>query len=143
MSISIHSVALTSDNPRWVGAWWIGFLISGALAFIVALPLGGFPKKLPGQEKYKKEREQEVYNNKKVKATKLEEASVKETALNFKQILKSVKVLLLNPTFMFLNLAAACEGKTSFLLFSLISDYHRNLVTFAIPRASSMLWHIM
>lgn len=105
-------VTLTPDSPRWVGAWWIGFLISGALAFIVAFPIAGFPKSLPGTEKYRTERENEVYS-KKGKKTEYEEppaSTNQETALNYKQILKSVKVLLMNPTFMFLNLAAACEG---------------------------------
>ena len=40
-----------------------------------------------------------------------------ERGLKLKKVLKSVKVLLTNPTFMFLNLAAACEG-TSLLLYS-------------------------
>lgn len=104
---------MTPDSPRWVGAWWIGFLISGALAFLVALPINGFPKSLPGSEKYKLEREKEVYSKKQKKLEYNESSPDKsktEAALSYKQMLKSLKILLLNPTFMFLNLAAACEG---------------------------------
>ena len=111
--LSCYSVSLTPDNPRWVGAWWVGFLISGALAFIVALPIAGFPKSLPGSEQYRKDREQEVYKGKGKKDDCVVDKPVEseeESPLNYKQILKSVKVLVFNPTFMFLNLAAACEG---------------------------------
>ena len=109
---SIFRVSLTPDNPRWVGAWWIGFIISGILAFIVAFPLAGFPKYLPGSSKYRVEKEHEVYSRKRKKEGSEEEklSTETETPLNYKQILKSVKVLVMNPTFMFLNLAAACEG---------------------------------
>src|SRR6218665_371688 len=41
-------IGLSPEDPRWVGAWWIGFLISGTLALLLALPLSGFPKSLPG-----------------------------------------------------------------------------------------------
>jgi len=37
---------LTSSNPRWVGAWWAGFLFIGTLFFIVSLPFFGFPRVL-------------------------------------------------------------------------------------------------
>lgn len=112
-SADLNSVSLTPDNPRWVGAWWVGFLISGALAFLVALPIAGFPKSLPGSDQYKKDREQEVYKGKGKKDNYVVDKQLdneKESPLNYKQILKSVKVLVMNPTFMFLNLAAACEG---------------------------------
>lgn len=33
---------------QWVGAWWIGFLIAGGLALLAAIPMFGFPKRLPG-----------------------------------------------------------------------------------------------
>lgn len=109
--LSAYSVTLTPDSPRWVGAWWIGFLISATLAFLVALPIAGFPKSLPGSEQYKAEREKEVYSKKGRKPEYQEVTSETETAISYKQILKSIKILVTNPTFMFLNLAAACEGK--------------------------------
>jgi len=37
---------LTSSNPRWVGAWWAGFLFIGSLFFVVSLPFFGFPRVL-------------------------------------------------------------------------------------------------
>lgn len=39
---------LTPENPLWVGAWWIGFLAGGAAALLIALPILGYPRQLPG-----------------------------------------------------------------------------------------------
>ncbi|KAK3087002.1 hypothetical protein FSP39_000238 [Pinctada imbricata] len=107
-SVDSSSVKITPDSPRWVGAWWVGFLITAALAFIVAFPLGGFPTSLPGSSQYRQEREKEVYKRKTEETPKeTEQKGIKSKLL---MIWNSVKVLLTNPTFMFLNLAAACEG---------------------------------
>ncbi|KAL3872710.1 hypothetical protein ACJMK2_035916, partial [Sinanodonta woodiana] len=42
------SVPLTSMDPQWVGAWWIGTTISIGAFLIVAFPILGYPKRLPG-----------------------------------------------------------------------------------------------
>lgn len=39
---------MTPDYPLWVGAWWIGFLVGGAGALLVAVPILGYPRQLPG-----------------------------------------------------------------------------------------------
>jgi len=39
---------LTRDDPAWVGAWWIPFILSSVLSFILAFFLFLFPKELPG-----------------------------------------------------------------------------------------------
>ena len=40
-------LGLDDTSPNWVGAWWIGFGISGFLLLVVAIPMGCFPKTLP------------------------------------------------------------------------------------------------
>ena len=35
---------LTETDPRWIGAWWIGFLVSGSLMLLLAIPLSLFPR---------------------------------------------------------------------------------------------------
>ncbi|XP_054713438.1 solute carrier organic anion transporter family member 74D-like [Uloborus diversus] len=37
------------DDPRWIGAWWIGFIVQGVLLFICSLPIMFFPRRLPGK----------------------------------------------------------------------------------------------
>lgn len=35
---------LVNTDPRWIGAWWIGFLVSGMLMLLLAIPLSLFPR---------------------------------------------------------------------------------------------------
>lgn len=35
---------LEINDPRWIGAWWIGFLVSGFLMLLLAIPLSCFPR---------------------------------------------------------------------------------------------------
>lgn len=103
--VDTSQLSIDRDNPRWVGAWWLGFLFSGTLALLISIPLFGFPKSLPGSEDYKAEKEKEVYKG---KDEKLKESE--KQPLGVRHIVTSVRYLLTNPTFMFLNLAAASEG---------------------------------
>lgn len=45
---SSNRTELTTDSPLWVGAWWIGFLGAGIAAFLIAIPILGYPRQLPG-----------------------------------------------------------------------------------------------
>ncbi|EDO47199.1 predicted protein, partial [Nematostella vectensis] len=40
-------VNLDADDPRWIGAWWLGFVIGGSMLFVSAFGLLGFPAELP------------------------------------------------------------------------------------------------
>lgn len=35
---------LTPEDPRWVGAWWVGFLVFGSLLALCGIPLAFFPR---------------------------------------------------------------------------------------------------
>lgn len=38
---------LNPRHPKWIGAWWMGFLFFGCLAVVTSLPLFWFPRRLP------------------------------------------------------------------------------------------------
>ncbi|KAK2827944.1 hypothetical protein Q5P01_018978 [Channa striata] len=42
-----EEIKLDSQDLRWVGAWWLGFLVAACLLFLTALPYLFFPRQLP------------------------------------------------------------------------------------------------
>lgn len=42
---------ITAKDPRWLGAWWLGWVILGALMLIFSFFIGMFPKELPKRKK--------------------------------------------------------------------------------------------
>jgi len=42
---------ITPRDPRWIGAWWLGFLIFGIISILLALHLFCFPKHYKKKEK--------------------------------------------------------------------------------------------
>nr|XP_013227064.2 solute carrier organic anion transporter family member 2B1-like [Columba livia]XP_021139113.1 solute carrier organic anion transporter family member 2B1-like [Columba livia] len=40
-------VQLTNKDPRWVGAWWLGFLVAASLVALSAVPYFFFPQEMP------------------------------------------------------------------------------------------------
>uniref|UniRef100_A0A3B4A5K1 Solute carrier organic anion transporter family member n=1 Tax=Periophthalmus magnuspinnatus TaxID=409849 RepID=A0A3B4A5K1_9GOBI len=45
--IDTTKLGIRPEDPGWIGAWWAGFLLCGALLFCSALPMFGFPQSLP------------------------------------------------------------------------------------------------
>ncbi|XP_070535286.1 solute carrier organic anion transporter family member 2A1-like [Ptychodera flava] len=43
--VNMSSIDIDQYDTRWVGAWWLGFLVNGAILVIVAIPITLLPKK--------------------------------------------------------------------------------------------------
>ncbi|XP_059920297.1 solute carrier organic anion transporter family member 4A1 isoform X1 [Gadus macrocephalus] len=98
---------LTPENPLWVGAWWIGFLAGGAATLIIALPILGYPRQLPGSQKLAAMRVSEAHQ---IKDGSNATASDPQFGKSVKDMPRSVLMLLKNPPFLFLCLAGATEA---------------------------------
>uniref|UniRef100_A0A8C4W5W0 Solute carrier organic anion transporter family member n=1 Tax=Gopherus evgoodei TaxID=1825980 RepID=A0A8C4W5W0_9SAUR len=48
--VDLGSITITPKDSRWVGAWWLGFIISGITNLIAAIPFCFLPKSLKKQE---------------------------------------------------------------------------------------------
>ncbi|KAJ0061513.1 hypothetical protein NL108_005492 [Boleophthalmus pectinirostris] len=46
-TVSKDQVRMEPGDLRWVGAWWLGFLLASCLLFLTALPILFFPRELP------------------------------------------------------------------------------------------------
>ncbi|XP_064420624.1 solute carrier organic anion transporter family member 4A1 [Latimeria chalumnae] len=98
---------LTPENPLWVGAWWIGFLVGGAAAFLVSIPILAYPVQLPGSQRYVVMRVSEAHQ---LKDGSQKTASDPDFGKTLKDLPRSILLLLKNPTFIFLCLAGATEA---------------------------------
>ncbi|XP_053280604.1 solute carrier organic anion transporter family member 4A1 [Pleuronectes platessa] len=98
---------MTPENPLWVGAWWIGFLAGGAAGVLVAFPILGYPRQLPGAQEYMAMRVSEAHQ---LKDGSNNTASDPQFGKSVKDMPRSVLLLLKNPTFLFLCLAGATEA---------------------------------
>ncbi|KAG7215941.1 hypothetical protein INR49_031537 [Caranx melampygus] len=47
--VDMESVTITPKDARWVGAWWLGFLVSSSLLLISSIPFWFLPRSLPKQ----------------------------------------------------------------------------------------------
>ncbi|XP_009864028.1 PREDICTED: solute carrier organic anion transporter family member 2B1-like, partial [Apaloderma vittatum] len=45
--VTRDEVQLTNKDPRWVGAWWLGFLVAASLVALSAVPYFFFPREMP------------------------------------------------------------------------------------------------
>ncbi|NXS44955.1 SO1C1 protein, partial [Balaeniceps rex] len=48
--VDLGSITITPQDSRWVGAWWLGFLIGGLISFLAAIPFCFLPKSLKKPE---------------------------------------------------------------------------------------------
>ncbi|XP_059360726.1 solute carrier organic anion transporter family member 1C1-like isoform X2 [Carassius carassius] len=49
--VNMESISITPGDARWVGAWWLGYLIAGFITLLSAVPFWFLPKSLPLPEK--------------------------------------------------------------------------------------------
>ncbi|KAH8275691.1 hypothetical protein KR026_012669 [Drosophila bipectinata] len=80
------------SDPRWLGAWWLGWLCLGAISLLSAIILFMFPKELPSAKK------------RRLQVKQTESNDLKE--LSFVDMLKTVKRLAKNKVYVF-NTAAS------------------------------------
>ncbi|XP_030241130.1 solute carrier organic anion transporter family member 4A1 [Drosophila navojoa] len=111
------SLSLTSDSKVWIGAWWIGFVFAAVVCVLIAIPIFGYPKSLPGAEKLQLAKVSEAHTKKtaQAKAAGAEVGQVTgraetEPRRRLGELPHAVLTLFRNPTFFFLNLAGATEG---------------------------------
>lgn len=46
LPVDLKDTSLTPDDPRWIGAWWLGFIVFGACSILISFPIFFFPASL-------------------------------------------------------------------------------------------------
>ena len=125
--LSIHTEFLetiTPDDPNWIGAWWLGFVICGVSLLVIAWPIFLLPASVPGMREPPADqtcrsrinsRTSSFRNSFKGKPS-IEKKDFNElTAANGplpvgKELLDAIVILVTNPTYICVSLAGASEG---------------------------------
>ncbi|XP_029317785.1 solute carrier organic anion transporter family, member 1D1 [Cottoperca gobio] len=48
-SVDLDSITISHKDSRWVGAWWLGFIVTGTVILLSSIPFWFLPKSLPKQ----------------------------------------------------------------------------------------------
>ncbi|OCT93402.1 solute carrier organic anion transporter family member 2B1 isoform X2 [Xenopus laevis] len=146
--LSADEIILTPKDPRWIGAWWLGYLVAGSVVAIASIPYFIFPREMtkqgPGEnpEEPKSTLKDEVKN----KTEEKEKLTLSQFIKVFpKVLLRTVK----NPVFILVvlaqaNLSAMVCGLATFMAkflerqFSVTASFANLLIGSAnIPAAMS------
>lgn len=86
---------LSPDDPRWIGAWWLGYLAGGSILVLISGLLLGFPRELPGAKSIREQAAKEGHIPKKDERIQGK----------LKDILPATLQLIKSPVFIFNSLA--------------------------------------
>lgn len=100
-----QSTDITEEDPRWLGAWWIGFILTWLIAWSLIIPFSCFPKHLPGTAKIQEGKTSQTHQN---------NSSLQYTDENFGKSFKdfpaALKNLMRNTVFMCLVVSTSSEA---------------------------------
>lgn len=96
------SVDFDAKDPRWVGAWWLGFVFTSIFFVLVAIPISLYPKSMAGSLKYRTDDKPKDPDDDKLTLCQL-------AGKLFKLFLKTFLHLLKNPVFMLMNFAGSVQ----------------------------------
>nr|XP_003920771.2 solute carrier organic anion transporter family member 4C1 [Saimiri boliviensis boliviensis] len=97
-----ESTDVTEDDPRWLGAWWIGFILSWIFAWSLIIPFSCFPKHLPGTA--------EIQAGKTSQAHQSNSNTDEKFGKSIKDFPAALKNLMKNGVFMCLVLSTSSEA---------------------------------
>lgn len=92
--------SITNSDPRWLGAWWMGWIVFGSIIFIFAILIGMFPKTLHRAAVRK------VIQKEKVRRGISKDYTEEDKPASLKDLVDTFKRLSTNKIFMCNNIAA-------------------------------------
>lgn len=99
----VHSAGISPKSGAWVGAWWIGFLLSSCLDITLGVFTAMFPKHLPEYQELAEERKQGTEQN----PYTLSGMQSHEFGLRLGDLPRAVARICKNPTFDLVCLATS------------------------------------
>eukprot|EP00057_Strongylocentrotus_purpuratus_P026259 XP_011680733.1 PREDICTED: solute carrier organic anion transporter family member 4A1 [Strongylocentrotus purpuratus] len=100
-----EGVTLSTSDPGWVGAWWLGFLIVGSITLLMIIPLSLFPREFPTTAKIRAEKANLAHAN-----SGTEETTRAGFGERPSDLLRALRYLFTNPTFVFTCLGGVADA---------------------------------
>ena len=92
------------ENPNYIGAYWIGFVVSSIGLFLISIPVGGFPYEFPGSKLIRDKK-----NNRSFGENTPKETSEVSTDLSWNDFKQGSLYLITNPVVLSIAFAGAME----------------------------------
>uniref|UniRef100_A0A8C7SNT8 Solute carrier organic anion transporter family member n=1 Tax=Oncorhynchus mykiss TaxID=8022 RepID=A0A8C7SNT8_ONCMY len=115
--MSKDEIGLERGDPRWVGAWWLGFVVAASFLFLTSLPYLFFPQQMPKEEATGNAKEPRAEEEKKPLPDLVQELTLKQFLKSFPRIaLRTLR----NPVYLLVvlaqvHLAAMIAGLATFM----------------------------
>ncbi|XP_052031164.1 solute carrier organic anion transporter family member 1A5 isoform X3 [Apodemus sylvaticus] len=117
-SVNTDDLTITPTDTRWVGAWWIGFLVCAGVNILTSIPFFFFPKILPkeGLQDNGGGTENSIEENHREKAKEENQGITKD-------FLPFMKSLSCNPIYMLLILTSVLQINAFISMFTFLPKY--------------------
>lgn len=102
----VPPIGITENSPAWIGNWWISFVIIGFIFIILSIPIFLYPRRMPGTEKHRMNRENEVQHSSDTMRVRNDE----NFGMKIKDAPRSAWILMKNPTVMLISFATAVDS---------------------------------
>ena len=103
-----------TENPNYIGAYWIGFVISAIGLLLVSIPVGGFPYQFPGSKSLRDTKENASFGE----TTTTETAEI-STDLSWDDFKQGCVYILTHP----IALCIAFAGAMEMIFMALVSSF--------------------
>ncbi|CAG5127865.1 unnamed protein product [Candidula unifasciata] len=130
MYVTLEETNISPRDPRWLGAWWLGFLVFGSAGIIVSVPLIFFPKRMRRTRTKPPATEQRI---------KARDTGLCGFWLETKDLFKSLLHLLANPVFMCLTFASVFYSISVGGVMSFFAKYLETQFTIPASRANMFI----
>lgn len=117
-SVNTDDLTITPTDTRWVGAWWIGFLVCAGVNILTSIPFFFFPKTLP-----KEGVQDNGDGTENAKEEKHREKAKEENRGITKDFLPFMKSLSCNPIYMLLILTSVLQINAFISMFTFLPKY--------------------
>lgn len=110
--VDVDGLGLTPRDPRWVGAWWMGFLFSSMAGLMASVFMACFGRELPAARKNRHQRvsQAHVSSNDAEKGAEDGKGGGRQLDCSPRHALASFKVVLTNPVWALVTMAVTVQA---------------------------------